>query len=199
VKNIVRLGVILMIYAGVAGALLGWVYTKTAPKIEEQARMERQQAIKEVMPPDAKVFEEKTLSDGTVVVVGYADDAKTQVAGYAAEAVGTGFSSDVRTMVGFLPDFRINAIKVISQNETPGLGTHTQDEWFQKQFSGKTIDELLVNKDGGKIQAITGATISSRAVTNSVRKLAEKLSQSTELPKTAPQTAAVDSTQTPQN
>ena len=191
-KNILKLGLTLMIYAGIAGALLGWVYTKTKPKIDLQAKLEREQAIKEVLPPEAKYYEEIKLSDGTTVIVGYTDESKTQVAGYAGEAVGAGFSSNVRTMVGVKPDFTVNAIKVIYQSETPGLGTHTQDDWFQKQFAGKKVDDLWVNKDGGKIQAITGATISSRAVTNSVRQFVEKLSKNPELPKPAP--AQSDST-----
>ncbi len=190
-KDIVRLGVILMIYAGIAGALLGWVYTKTEPKIEEQARLEKERAIREVLPADVKTYEEVKLSDGTPVFVGYADEAKTKIAGYAVEAVGAGFSSNPKTMVGLTPDFRINAIKVIYQNETPGLGTHTQDDWFQAQFSGKTVDDLWVDKDGGKIQSITGATISSRAITNSVREAIEKLMKDPALPK--PTAASADS------
>ena len=180
-KSIVKLGCILMIYAGIAGTLLGWVYTKTKPRIDLQAKLEREQAIREVLPDGCKVFQEDTLDDGSVVTIGYSDSTKQEVKGYAAMAIGGGFSSNIRTMVGLTPDFKVNAIKVIYQSETPGLGTHSQDDWFQKQFSGKGKDDLLVDKDGGKIQAITGATISSRAVTNSVREIIEKLSSNPKL------------------
>ncbi|MCD6595398.1 RnfABCDGE type electron transport complex subunit G [bacterium] len=194
-KNILKLGFILMAYAGIAGVLLGWVYTKTKPKIDLQEKLEREQAIREVLPDGIEIFEENTLDDGTVLIIGYSDDSKQNVLGYAAMAVGTGFSSNVRTMLGLTPDFKVNAIKVIYQSETPGLGTHSQDSWFQKQFSGKTKGDLLVNKDGGKIEAITGATISSRAVTNSVRELVEKLSHNpklTRMQKTAEDTLSSD-------
>ncbi len=171
-----------MIYAIIAGLLLGWIYTKTQPKIEQQARMEREIAIKEVMPASTSVFVEDTLADGTVIIIGYEDEQKSKVAGYASVAIGGGFSSNIKTMVGFSPQLKVNAIKVISQNETPGLGTHIQDDWFQKQFSDKSVEQLKVDKDGGKIESITGATISSRAVTNSISALVEKLSTSDELP-----------------
>ncbi len=170
-KYVIKLGLTLMIYAAIAGLLLGFIYTKTKPKIDEQARLEREQAIKEVMPPGAAVIGEDTLSNGKIISVGYADESKTKPVGYAALTAGVGFSSTIKTMVGITTDFKVNAIKVISQSETPGLGTHSQDDWFQKQFANKTIDGLLVNKDGGTIKAITGATISSRAVTNSIKKL----------------------------
>ncbi|MCD6418228.1 RnfABCDGE type electron transport complex subunit G [bacterium] len=174
-KDILKLGLTLMIYAAVAGLLLGFIYTKTKPKIDEQAKMEKEQAIKEVMPAGAAVIVEDTLSDGMIISVGYSDETKTKPVGYAAMAYGVGFSSTIKTMVGLTTDFKVNAIKVISQSETPGLGTHTQDEWFKLQFANKTVDELLVDKDGGTIKAITGATISTRAVTNSIKELILKL------------------------
>ena len=193
-KDIIKLGLTLMVYAAIAGLLLGFIYTKTKPKIDEQARLEREMAIKEVMPKGAVSFEEKTLSNGMTVTIGYSDEARTQPVGYAAMAYGGGFSSTIETMVGITLDFRVNAIKVISQSETPGLGTHTQDDWFQKQFAGRTTDDLLVDKDGGTVKAITGATISTRAVTNSIKELLRELkSAEVELPHHE-EPAAADST-----
>jgi len=192
-KSMLRLGIILMIYSAIAGALLGWVYIKTKPKIDEQAKLEREKAIKEVMPSNMVVFEEKTLSDSSVIIIGYSDSAKTQIVGYAATAVASGFSSNIVSIVGFTLDWKVNAIKVISQSETPGLGTHTQDQWFQEQFAGKLKDELLVDKDGGTLKSITGSTISSRAVTNSIKNLMSRLlSLQSELPTNSP--TATDST-----
>ena len=182
-KDIIKLSLTLMIYAAIAGLLLGFIYTKTKPKIDEQARQEREQAIKEVMPAGAVAFEEMKLSNGLVITVGYGDDTKTRPVGYSAMAYAGGFSSTINTMVGITTDFKVNAIKVISQQETPGLGTHTQDEWFQKQFAGRTENDLLVDKDGGTVKSITGATISTRAVTNSIKQLIAHLkSVESELP-----------------
>ena len=79
-----------------------------------------------------------------------------------------GYSSEVKTMVGVNYDMTIKKIKVIEQAETPGLGANATTEGFQGQFSGKGLAGLLVDKDGGKIVSLTGATITSRTVTNSI-------------------------------
>jgi electron transport complex protein RnfG len=79
-------------------------------------------------------------------------------------------------MVGIDTTGRIKKIEIISQKETPGLGALSVEsgpfngkKWSTRQFTGKTIDDLKVDKDGGPIVSITGATITSRAVTNSIR------------------------------
>ena len=73
-------------------------------------------------------------------------------------------------MVGILPDGSIAGIQILScSNETPGLGANATNEEFYGQYAGKPGDgSLKVSKDGGEIQAMTGATITSRAVTNGV-------------------------------
>lgn len=88
--------------------------------------------------------------------------------GYTFVAAKNGYSSNVKTMVGLKPDFSINKIKIIFQSETPGLGANSEKPEFQQQFSGKTLTDLKVDKDGGSIKSLTGATITSRAVTNSI-------------------------------
>jgi electron transport complex protein RnfG len=82
--------------------------------------------------------------------------------GAAFKASGKGYSSIIETMVGMLKDGTITAIKVISQNETPGLGARVAEPEFTGQFENI--------KDLSGVSAITGATISSRAVINSVEK-----------------------------
>ena len=76
-------------------------------------------------------------------------------------------------------DFKIIAIKVTEQTETPGLGTNSTQPKFTDQFKGKTSEQLIVDKDGGAppncIKAITGATITTRAVTNSLKEAIETL------------------------
>ena len=61
-------------------------------------------------------------------------------------------------------------VTVLEQNETPGLGTNVLSEKFQSQFKGKTLEEMKLKNDGGKLDAITGATISSKAAIKAVRK-----------------------------
>ena len=76
-----------------------------------------------------------------------------------------GFSGLIKIMVGFKPDGTIQNIEVLEQKETPGLGTKIKDEKFLKQFRTKNPSSfnLKVKKDGGEVDALTGATITSRA------------------------------------
>jgi electron transport complex protein RnfG len=91
----------------------------------------------------------------------------------------TGYSSVISSLVGLDLDNKIIGIEVLSQQETAGLGANIAKESFLKQFIGKTKEELKIKKDGGQIDAITGATISSRAITDGVRKKIESLNLGT--------------------
>ena len=71
-------------------------------------------------------------------------------------------------MVGVDKDFKVLAIKVISQSETPGLGANCTQPSFVDQFKNLILADLKVDKDGGKVKSLSGATITSRAVTNSI-------------------------------
>ncbi len=198
-KDIIKLGVILMVYSAVAGLFLGWVNNATDPKIREQKRLEIETAIKEVLPASATFFETKTFpsTDGKsqdTVFIGYSDSTKQTIIGFAAMAKGSGFSSTISTMVGLNVDMSINAIKVISQSETPGLGTKLVEPEFITQFPSKNSEQLAVDKDGGTIKSITGATISSRACTNSIKALITKLSKLPELKPAIPDSTTSDST-----
>ncbi|MCD6502499.1 RnfABCDGE type electron transport complex subunit G [bacterium] len=181
-KDIVRPGLILMAYGLIAGLALGLVNSMTAPKIAAQEEAARMAAIEEVLP-DAKLFDPDTAGN-IEYLTGYADSAESEPVGYVITALGNGFSSTIRTVVGIESDFSIEAIEIVYQSETPGLGTRCvevkekgEEPWFEKQFDGKKIAQLAVDKDGGSIKAITGATITSRAVTQSVEKAVEKLKE----------------------
>ncbi len=90
-----------------------------------------------------------------------------QVIGYVVQSFGKGYSSFINTLIAVDKDFTVQKIKVLSHGETPGLGDGIEEDWFQAQFKGKTLDHLKVIKGETKddIQALSGATISSRAVT----------------------------------
>ncbi|HYX09189.1 MAG TPA: RnfABCDGE type electron transport complex subunit G, partial [Bacteroidales bacterium] len=83
-----------------------------------------------------------------------------------------GYGGQIDLMVGFTPDGTINNISVLDQKETPGLGTKMTDSVFKDQFNGKDPEQfkLKVKKDGGDVDAITAATISSRAFCDAVQK-----------------------------
>jgi len=100
--------------------------------------------------------------------------------GVAVEATADGFGGPIRIMVGFAPDGTILGYEVLEQQETPGLGTHMVD-WFKSadkpgsNIIGRQITtKLKVSKDGGDVDAITAATISSRAFLKAVNRAYKK-------------------------
>lgn len=87
--------------------------------------------------------------------------------GYVVQSFGKGYSSYIDTLIAVDKDFKVQSISILHHGETPGLGDEIEADWFQKQFKGKGLEHLKVIKGETKedIQAISGATISSRAVT----------------------------------
>jgi len=90
--------------------------------------------------------------------------------GYAFKAAGKGYGGDISILVGIGDDFAVTGIEILSHQETPGLGAKIVDPSFQGQFVGLSADEIALSRNGGKVDAITGATISSSAVVDTVRK-----------------------------
>ncbi len=165
-KEMMRYGFILALICAVAAGLLAGVNELTRAKITAQAYAEEQSALKEVMPQAAKFIE---VRSGEEILYYKALDNQDKVLGFVFKASAKGYSSVIQTLAGIFPDGKISAIKVVSQNETPGLGMRVTENKFTGQFSNQ--DSL--NLSG--VQAITGATISSRAVMNSVMKKAQEI------------------------
>lgn len=173
---IIKLALILGLYSAIAAFALGGVYETTRTKIAFEKEKVMQEALKQVLP-DAKNIVKTTAADGKVYYRGFAtDDTKVPPVGYAVVAAGKGYSSTVQTLVGVKPDGLICGMNVMYQQETPGLGTKAvevkygeKDPWFQRQFIGLAGDSVAVQKDGGTIQSITGATITSRAIASAIK------------------------------
>ncbi len=166
-KDFIRFAFVLFVVAAVASGILAFVNNFTQPIIKENQRKDKENARKEVLP-QATVFDSiGTINNETAYA---AKDKDGNIIGYTFVAAGYGYSSNVKTMVGLKSDFSINKIKIIFQSETPGLGANSEKPEFQNQFKGKNLSDLKVDKDGGAIKSLTGATITSRAVTNSINK-----------------------------
>ncbi len=179
-KNILKLGAILLVVTAVASALLAFVNKTTLPFIIEQERIEEQNALAEALPSANREALEKQ-SDGSYIA--FASPEKKRIIGYILFAKGNGYSSVIQTVVGIDTTGKILGIKILKEAETPGLGTKVEEvrygdpkPWFQQQFINLTPEQLNL-KPQGEITAITGATISSRAVTNSVKESIKKLLQ----------------------
>jgi len=161
---------LLFISAGMSAAL-GFVYTLTKGPIEIANKKKEVQAITEVLPAfdNDPTAEAKSIAGLDYYVA--TNQGKT--AGYAVKTfTDKGFSGKFTLMVGFKPDGAINNISVLDQKETPGLGTKMKEPKFKNQFLDKNpaIFTLKVKKDGGQVDAITAATISSRAFCDAVQK-----------------------------
>jgi electron transport complex protein RnfG len=150
----------------VASAMLGAVYSVTNPMILSQQARQQEQGLREVMP-EAMSFE--AVKEGEDIIYYIAFGPNKRVLGYVFKASKKGYSSEIATMVGMDKAGLISRIKILSQNETPGLGTRIIEAlWFQEQFRGKNPDDL-----SNGVQAITGATITSRAVIDSIKEKAK--------------------------
>lgn len=184
-KVIIKFGGLLLLITGVAAGLLAYVDSLTKPKIEEQKRLEGEEALSWVLPQVKEGVIIHVCSKGkTLYYIGYAHKDTTDLVGYAFLAKGTGYSSDIETMVGVDTSGVITGIRILSQKETPGLGSRIlevkpgeTEPWFQRQFKEKKADQVAVEKDGGEINSVTGATISSRTVTNSIKEGALNLAK----------------------
>lgn len=153
----------------VAAGALGGVYKLTEGPIAASKAAKQENAIKQVLP------EYDRLENG---VVGEQNIFKAYLGedfvGAAVEAVSDGFGGEVKIMVGFDKDGAIVDYAVLQQTETPGLGTKMVD-WFKTDKNKQSIKglnpataNLTVSKDGGEVDAITAATISSRAFLKAV-------------------------------
>ena len=154
----------------IAGVSLGFINDITkGPK--EQAKLARKiNALKNVLPEfnnnpveDVKRIKTDLAKDSIEIYAGFLNENQSGTAVVGSSEKG--FSGLVKIMVGFNPDGSIKNIAVLEQKETPGLGTKMKDEKFIKQFRGKhpSTFNLKVKKDQGDVDALTGATITTRA------------------------------------
>ena len=147
--------------------LLAFVYKSANKKIQENAQAKVKTAITNLVPEAVKVSEEKI---GEEVVYKLFDKNQTLI-GYAFGANGQGYQGKISMLVatGTTLD-SLKGIEVIDSLETPGLGAKINENSFKDQFKGLGISEAIkLTKESaseGQVQAITGATVSSRAVVN---------------------------------
>jgi len=140
--------------------LVTWTDSITKDKIEEQKEQQIQSMLKEMFPS----MSEYTFEDDIYTI--YSDGVGV---GYAFLAVGKGYGGDIDILIGLEDETTIKGITIISQSETPGLGSRIAESSFASKFAGVDIGDVALKEDGGQIDAITGATISSGAVVDAVR------------------------------
>lgn len=172
----------LLVITLVCSAIVGYIYKITIDPIAEAKAENIKAALSQVLPSFDSSDRQSVEVDQIPIEVYTASAADGSVVGYAVETVTkSGFSGEFRLMVGFLPDGKIYGIKVLEHSETPGLGSKMTEEGnpLVKSFEGKSPASmsLKVKKDGGDVDALTAATISSRAYVDAVARAYNALNQ----------------------
>ena len=173
--TLLNMFVALFVICVVAGGVLGVVYNATKDPIAAAETAKRTEAIKNVLPEFNELKETKVKSAMEDIDIPFylAYDADNNFIGAAVETfTNKGFSGNVSLMVGVLADGTINNISVLQHAETPGLGSKMTEPSFKDQFNEKNPASFnfKVKKDGGDDDAITAATISSRAFCDAVNR-----------------------------
>jgi len=104
-------------------------------------------------------------------------NAQGNVVGYIVPVSQKGFDGHIEMLLGATSDLKVIDYKILKDKETPGLGSKAKEPYFRERFKNKTAEEITITKvaNGKDIEAITGATITSRAIANGVKKGLEKL------------------------
>lgn len=185
----------------VAAALLAWVFLITEAPIKSAMQQKTNTALQQVLPAfDNQPAKETAQTNGVIFYIARKDNV---IVGFAGETVSSkGYGGDITVLAGIRPDGTLTTVMVTKQTETPGLGTVVTDRKREKTLSGilagkketglppnRILDQFTgmkasagqtpwaVKKDGGDLDAVTGATITSRAVSEAAFTIAETFAQ----------------------
>jgi electron transport complex protein RnfG len=190
-----RFPLVLVIVTSVSAFCLAGLRALTLPQKRAMEAKITERALKVVMPQATSFETRQGPIDGRKFYYRVAKLGEEEI-GYVAQGQATGYSSVIKVMVGVDKDFVVQGVEVLSQKETPGLGDKVDEirskrtwwtvltgtspderglrPWFQAQFVGLGVP-VKVDKDGGRVEAITGATISSRTVCQAVNRAVDDL------------------------
>ncbi|MFH1387641.1 MAG: FMN-binding protein [bacterium] len=144
--KILRLALVLGVFCIISAGLLAYVYLFTSPQILMNSKVSFERSKREVLPPGTK--------------------------GRVIQVAPKGYAGPVEILVGIGKNGKVSGLKILSQKETPGLGSNAAKPEFLKQFIGKSLKDKIEAKQD--IEAITGATITSRAVCRGVKEALTK-------------------------
>ena len=156
----------------VSGMIIAGTYFFTAPIAAEKSEMMKQQTMQTLIK-DADSFKAIPGKEGW-----FEASKAGNVFAYIVPAEPTGYGGKIRMMVAVSKDGKVIDYNILAANETPGLGDKAAKDFFRQRLIGKSADALIVVKDPAKtenVQALTGATITSRAVTKGVREAVEEV------------------------
>jgi electron transport complex protein RnfG len=169
-KEMLGLGLKLFIITAVSALVLGFTNSITAPVIAENERIMNEETRKEMLEVADK-FEKVDVDKENILEV-YKGLKDNEVVGYVIKTATKGYGGDVVVMIGIDSEGIIKRAKVVKHAETPGLGANAKNPEFIDQYSEKNvkmnIEVVKNNPTDEQIQAITGATITSKAVTKGI-------------------------------
>lgn len=170
-REILRYAAVLFVIAAVSAALLAGVNMLTEDKIAENSILEEQRALREVMP-EAESFEpfgEEVSEQCGADEIYTAKTSDGTIAGFCVKLSQKGYGGEIQSIIGLTENGSVTGVQVISHSETAGLGANLTKESFRNQFVGKSRVEVVKAGAGeGEINAISGATITSKAMASSV-------------------------------
>ena len=166
-KEILIPSITLFLICLVATLLLSMTNSVTKEKI---AAVEKQQAEKarQLVLPEAELFEQVEAGDDVEIMEG--KNSAGETVGYTVTTMDKSYGGDIKVMTGLDPDGKVTGVEILTIDDTPGLGMNAKKKGFRDQYKGKEAGDLVVSKtaSGDEIQAITGATKTSNAVTRCV-------------------------------
>lgn len=176
-KETIKLGIVLFIFAAVAALVLGFTNKVTNPIITERERIATEKAYKELLP-DADSFEAvsndelKTIQEKYKKVTSVVKAMKNgEQIGVLITSNGGGYGGDITIMTGVMED-KIKGIKILKHKETPQIGTKIENQEFQDRFkeldATNNIRLVSEKKEPQDVDKITGSTVSSRGVASAV-------------------------------
>ncbi|MFH2146132.1 MAG: FMN-binding protein [Candidatus Omnitrophota bacterium] len=174
----IRLSSALLIIALVCGLILALIYKKTAPIIEKQQQLILEMSLKDVLL--AQTYTKKELSGLTYFET---RDEEGELAGWCLPSSSPGYGGPIQILIGIGRDKKISGIKILDHKETPGLGSKINEigyketeAGFLRQFKNKAVKDLVLvkGKTEENIEAITGATISSKAIVEGAHRVMEE-------------------------
>lgn len=175
-KEIFRLCFVLTLIGAVCAAVMAAVDQQTKAPIEKSKTAEKMDAVKVVMPPTDNDLEKDQVTvkdeDAQMEMTFFPGKKDGVVIGAAFLAVAPGgYAGPIEILVGVDTAGVVTGVEIVKHHETPGLGSKIATPTFKGQFVGKSVRDPAnwsVMKDGGPFKQITGATISSRAVTTAI-------------------------------
>jgi len=175
-KHILKPALSLFAIAAIVTALLGFARNLTSEPIEKQRKAAQEKTMRAVLAEADNFRETDEKKAGSIVKV-FEGLKGSDIIGYVIELSPNGYSGEINMMVGISKtENKITGMRVVKHSETPGLGALAVNEKFYRQFDNRKLNALRVVRAQGSdddIEAITAATVTSRAITNAVNEAIE--------------------------